>query len=56
MTPEQYKTLILGIQHQLRVSKDDYKAGRVDIKTLQYVAKRLQAVQQQVSIEYSKTK
>jgi|AntRauTorcE11898_2_1112593.scaffolds.fasta_scaffold36005_3 hypothetical protein len=54
MEYQQYETLILELQDQLQATLDDYKDSRVDRKTLRYVAKRLQAVEQQICIEYNK--
>ena len=46
MEYQQYETLISELQDQLQATLDDYKDSRVDRKTLRYVAKRLQAVEQ----------
>lgn len=54
MTQQQYKNLAQALSNQLRSAKDDYKAGLIDIKTLQYFAKRLQHVEAQLRIEYTK--
>jgi len=54
MEYQQYETLILELQDQLQATQDDSRDGRVDRKTLRYVAKRLQAVEQQICIEYNK--
>lgn len=56
MTSEQYKNLTQAIQLQTNTAKDDYKAGRIDLKTLQYLAKRLESIQFQLTIEFEKTK
>lgn len=54
MSHEQYKTLMMAVQNQLSTVKDDYKQKRIDIKTLQYIAKRFAAIEQQITIEYKK--
>jgi two-component SAPR family response regulator len=56
MLTEQYKNLTKAIHFQSKTAKDDYKAGRIDIKTFQYLAKRLESIQLQLTIEYEKTK
>lgn len=56
MTSEQYNNLTQAIQFQTNTAKDDYKAGRIDLKTLQYFAKRLESIQLQLTIEFNKTK
>ena len=43
-----YKAILSVTQHQLARLKDDYKAGRIDIKTLQYTAKQLGQVEQRI--------
>lgn len=56
MDTEQYKVLVMSLQHELKIAKDDYKQGRIDINCLQYVAKRLQGLQTQIEIEAKKNR
>lgn len=56
MTPEQYNNLTQTLQFQTNTAKDDYKSGKIDLKTLQYLAKRLESIQLQLTIEFEKTK
>lgn len=42
------KAILSATKNQLSRLKDDYKAGRIDIKTLQYTAKQLEQVENRI--------
>mgnify|MGYP006445237813 CR=1 FL=1 len=54
MTPTNHKHIVSAAFNQINKAKDDYKSGRINRDTLQYVKERMDHIIAQAGLEYKK--